>query len=423
MLQIRYLGLLGVVAIALLLVRDADAISGNIMFRATEDCDDPSGCVVVGSGDPIRLAYALVVSGPNRVLGVDSRRGIEIAINDENEVLGHTIELVGEDARCSVEGGQSAATKLASDPILIGVIGTSCSIAGAPASAILSEAGMVLISPSNSAPPLTAPDTHRSGYLRTSFNDKVQGKAMAEFAYNELGVRRAATIHDGSPYAKALQKVFVDVFTELGGVVVAEEAINVGDIDMRPILARIAIRHPDFLYYPVFIAEGGFITNQVKDVSGLENTILAGSDGIFSPDFLYAAGDAAEGMYVTRVNMNWSGRKYNAFLAKYQKLYDEPPIAPFHAQAYDATTMILRAIEQAGISDEVGNLVIGRQSLRNVLFETHLFDGITGILSCDQYGDCADPLVTIYQVSNTEFEAIYDLPIYLRAKNYLPLMR
>jgi branched-chain amino acid transport system substrate-binding protein len=263
-------------------------------------CDDPLGCVTIGPNDPVRIGYALVVSGPNESLGVDSRRGIEIAIDDRGgELMGHPIELIGEDSQCSAEGGQTAATKLASDSTLLGVIGTNCSSAGEPAAAILSDAGMVLISPSNTAPSLTDPDTHQPGYLRTAHNDKVQGKAMATFAFKELGKKNAATIHDGSPYAEQLQQVFADLFSEEGGNIVAQEAVNVGDTDMRPVLTSIATNKPDFLYYPIFIAEGAFITRQAKEVNGLEETTLAGSDGMISPDFIEAAGDAAEGMYIS----------------------------------------------------------------------------------------------------------------------------
>jgi branched-chain amino acid transport system substrate-binding protein len=69
------------------------------------ECTDEIGCVDIPPGDPIRIGYALVIAGPNESLGVDSRRGIEIAIDDmEGEFLGHPIELVGEDAMCSAEG-------------------------------------------------------------------------------------------------------------------------------------------------------------------------------------------------------------------------------------------------------------------------------------------------------------------------------
>ena len=55
----------------------------------------------------------------------------------------------------------------------------------------------------------------------------------------------------------------------------------------------IATGNPDIIYYPIFIAEGGFVTTQAKEVAGLEDTVLAGADGMISPDFISAAGDAA----------------------------------------------------------------------------------------------------------------------------------
>jgi branched-chain amino acid transport system substrate-binding protein len=326
-------------------------------------CEDPIGCVDIPAGDPIRVGYALVISGPNETLGVDSRRGVEIAIDDKPEVLGHPVELVGEDALCSAEGGQTALTKLVSDPSLIAVIGTNCSSAGEPASKIASDAGMVLISPSNTAPSLTDPSgTWNPGYLRTAHNDNVQGAAMAEFVYNELGLRRAATIHDGSPYADQLQQVFANKFKQLGGEITTQEAVNVGDTDMRPVLTKISATEPEFLYFPIFIAEGAFITTQAKEVAGLEDVVLAGADGMISPDFLEAAGEAAEGMYHSGPDLAFENPLGQAFLAKHLEMYGEDPLSAFHAHAYDATNMILAAVEAVGVEDADGVLHVGRQA-------------------------------------------------------------
>jgi branched-chain amino acid transport system substrate-binding protein len=345
---------------------------------------------------------------------VDSRRGIEIAIDDRSELLGHPIELVGEDSQCSAEGGQTAATKLASDSTLLGVIGTNCSSAGEPASAILSDAGMVLISPSNTAPSLTDPATHQPGYLRTAHNDKVQGKAMATFAFSELGKKSAATIHDGSPYAEQLQQVFADVFSEMGGSVVAQEAVNVGDTDMRPVLTSIATNKPDFLYYPIFIAEGGFITRQAKEVNGLEDATLAGSDGMISPDFIEAAGDAAEGMYISGPNLNFENELGQHFLQVHQEKYGEPPISAFHAHAYDAANMLLDAVEKVAKQGADGTLIVGRQALRDALFATSGMNGITGTITCDENGDCADPQIVISQIQNGEY-----VPVWSEAEGWM----
>jgi ABC-type branched-subunit amino acid transport system substrate-binding protein len=48
------------------------------------ECTDAIGCVTIAPGDPVRIGYALVLSGPNESLGIDSRNGIEIAIGDHD---------------------------------------------------------------------------------------------------------------------------------------------------------------------------------------------------------------------------------------------------------------------------------------------------------------------------------------------------
>ncbi len=169
------------------------------------ECTDELGCIEVAAGDPILLASSLVVSGPNTELGLDSQYGVEIAIDFREDLLGHAIELQAEDDGCSAEGGQTSATKIVSNPQIVAMIGTSCSGAGVPAAKIVSDAGFAMVSPSNTSPALTDPEqAFQVGYLRTAHNDLVQGRAMAEFAINELGVSKAAAIHDGDPYTEGL---------------------------------------------------------------------------------------------------------------------------------------------------------------------------------------------------------------------------
>ncbi|MFQ5419551.1 MAG: branched-chain amino acid ABC transporter substrate-binding protein, partial [Anaerolineae bacterium] len=350
-----------------------------------------------------------VISGPNETLGVDSRRGIEIVIDDKPEVLGHPVELVGEDALCSAEGGQTALTKLASDPSLIGVIGTNCSSAGEPASKIASDAGMVLISPSNTAPSLTDPEgTWNPGYLRSCHNDKVQGAAMADFAYNTLGLRSAAVIHDGDPYTEGLASVFSDSFQELGGEVIAFEAVSPDATDVLPVLNTIAAAGPpEMIYYPVFIPLGSLITKQSQDVADLAGVVLAGADGMQSPQFIDAAGDNSEDMYLSGPDLGFANTLYDDFLAMYKDKYGTDPTAPFHAHAFDATNMLFDAIEKVAVTDDDGTIHIGRQALRDAVAATANMNGITGSLTCDAYGDCANAQISVSQVQGGEFVPIW----------------
>jgi branched-chain amino acid transport system substrate-binding protein len=371
------------------------------------ECTDEFGCVTVAEGENLRIATALVISGPNESLGIDSQRGVEIAIDDRQEVLGFPIELVAEDGGCSAEGGQTAATKVTSDETIVAVVGHNCSSSCTPAAPIYDQAGFTMISPSCTAPALTAPDSHEPSFLRTCHNDKVQGSAAAEFFYNELGIRSAATIHDGSPYAEQLQQVFADTFRELGGEITAQEAVNVGDTDMRPLLTSIAVDEPELIYYPIFVAEGGFITVQAREVMG-EDVILAGADGMISPDFVEAAGDAGEGMYITGPNLTFENELGQHFQEVHQEKYGEPPISAFHAHAWDAAMIIFDAIETVGVVDSEGNLHVGRKALRDEVYDTVNFNGITGELTCDDNGDCADPSITVNQIQDGEYVGIWN---------------
>jgi branched-chain amino acid transport system substrate-binding protein len=388
------------VAIVVILV-----IAAIVIYYATRPkvippvVEDKIGVVKIKPGDPIHIACWMVVAGPDASLGTDTKRGVEIAIDDKGgKILDFPIKLTVQDTGCNAEGGQIAATKLAADPTIVAAIGSSCSSEARPGAPILWKAGIPTVSPSNTGPFLTDPNRgpEYNGYLRTAHNDKVQGAVAAQFAFDQLKVKKAATIHDGSPYAEQLQAVFAETFKKLGGIITSQEAVAPSDTDMRPVLTKIATGKPEFIYYPIFIAAGGHITRQVKEVRGLERIALMGADGIFSPDFYKAAGEAAIGMYHSSPDFSAFAEGYKGFLEKHQKKYGEKPIAPFHAHAYDATMMIFAAIEKVAKKGPDGTLHIGRQALRDALYATKDLKGLTGNITCDQYGDCADPRIAVY---------------------------
>ena len=365
--------------------------------------EDPMGVVKIKPNEAIHIAAWMVVVGPDTSLGTDTKRGVEIAIEDKGgKILGFPIKLTVQDTGCNAEGGQAAATKLAADPTVVAALGSSCSSEARPGAPILWKAGIATVSPSATSPDLTDPikrGREYDGFLRTAHNDKIQGAVAAEFAWKQLKAKRAATIHDGSIYAEKLQAVFSETFKKLGGTITSQEAVSPTDTDMRPVLTKIATGKPEFIYYPVFIAAGGHITRQVKEVKGLEKVSLMGADGIFSPDFYKAAGEAAIGMYHSSPDFSAFGEGYKVFLEKHKKKYGEKPIAPFHAHAYDAAMMIFAAIEKVAKKGPDGNLYIGRKALRDALYATKNVKGLTGNLTCDKYGDCADPRIAIYKTS------------------------
>jgi branched-chain amino acid transport system substrate-binding protein len=377
---------------------------------------DPFGCVEIAAGDPIRIASALAIVGDVAFLGNDSNFGSEVAIDDRGQLFGRDIELVKEDAGCGeAEDGQTAAQAIVADPSIVGVIGTTCSRTAVPAMPVLADAGLVMISPSNTAPSLTNPDNADFGgpfYFRTAYNDQVQGAAVAQFVCDELPeATTAATIHDGSPYAEQLQQVFVDQFAEIcGGTVTVQEAINIGDQDFSTVLTTIGADSPDILFFPIFSPEGPLVTRQSQDVAGLADTILIGADGLKDGAFVEAAGDLAEeiGMYFSGPDLNFGTAYTDDFLPKYlEKSGTEQPLAPYHAHGFDAANIFFDAIEAVGIEDADGTLWIPRDAVRQFVADLTDYPGLTGNLTCDEFGDCGSEFVSIAQLVDGVYTEVF----------------
>jgi branched-chain amino acid transport system substrate-binding protein len=380
---------------------------------AAFECTDEIGCVEIAPDDSVHIASMLTISGATAFLGEDSVGAIEIAIDDRGgELLGRDILYTSEDSGCSAEGGQTAATKVASDPSIIGVIGTNCSSAMTAAMDTLSSAGLSTLSPSNTAPALTLEGeggTYKPGYFRICHTDFFQGSVAAEFVYNELGARTLATIHDGSPYADQLQEVMAARFVELGGEVTFQGAVNVGDTDMRAVLTSVAADSPDVLYFPIFEPEGPFIIAQSSEVAGMENTTLVGADGLLVDSFPENSGPNAIDMYLSGPFV--TGASYDEFLAKWEAKFGGVPPSGFHAFSYDGTNILFDAIEEVAVTDADGTTYIGRQALRDAIKATANYDGLTGKLDCSdkQFGeftskaDCATgEALGVFQITAAE---------------------
>jgi len=383
---------------------------------ATTCAADPFGCVEIAAGDPIRIASALALVGDVAFRGSDSNFGIEVAIDDRGQVLGHEIELVKADAGCDeAADGETAAQAIVADLSIVGVIGTTCSTTALPAMRVLADAGLVMISPSNTAPSLTDPESADFGgpfYFRTAHNDLVQGAAVAKFACEELGdIETAATIHDGSADAEQMQQAFVDRFeADCGGTATQQQAINVGDLDFSDLLTTIGSDSPDLLFLPISSPEGSLVARQSQDVAGLADTILVGADRVKDGAFITDAGDLAEevGMYFAGPDLNFGTPYTQGFLPKYlAKSGTDDPLAPYHAHAYDAANIFFDAILAVGVQDADGTLWIPRDAVREFVSNLSDFPGLTGTLTCAENGDCGSGFVSIAQVIDNVFTEVY----------------
>jgi branched-chain amino acid transport system substrate-binding protein len=368
---------------------------------------DAAGCVEIPSGEPIHIVFWGVLSGADSTLGEDSKRGVEIAIDDiDNTLLGHDIQFTTEDGLCTPEGGATAAQKLAADTTIAGLIGPNCTDESLGGMQTLFDAGMTTVSSSATRAGLTVPDrpAEYAAFLRTAHSDYFQGRMVAEYLYNELGLKKLATVHDGSGYAEALAEVARTHFEELGGTITTggSQAIAKTDTDMSPVLTAIAADPPDAIFFPVFIAGAGYLTDQAKDTPGLEDTVLMSADGTFSPDYIKAAGAAAIGQLISSPDTSKFAAGYQDFLAKHKAKYGGDPLSIFHAHAYDAATLVFAALEKVALTDADGTTFIPRTAYREALYASKDIQGLTGPLNCNASGDCGAPILAVYKVTARE---------------------
>jgi branched-chain amino acid transport system substrate-binding protein len=390
--------------------------------------EDAIGVVAVEPGERIQIRAHQAISGAVSFLGTDQVRGMQLAIEDFGDIHGFEVNLgTPEDDLCRAEGGQAGAAAIVAQSKIVGVIGTTCSGAAAAAAPILTGAGLTMISGSNTSPSLTsdlignAGENWFPGFFRTAHNDLFQGGAAAVFAIQELGLTRAAAIHDGDPYTQGLAAAFQSFFTMLGGEVPLFTAVDPDQTDMTAVLTDVAAANVEVVYFPIFQPAGDFIITQKDGIAGLDDVIWYGADGLFVSDYLGIP--ETEGMYFSGPdlefgeNVSATGVRYADLRDRYEQRFGEPPIAAFHAHTYDATVMLLTAIREVGVLGGDGVLRIGRQAVRDWLYDMRDFPGMIGSLSCDEFGDCGAPSI---QIAHHTDSSVTDLGLVSVVARYTP---
>ncbi len=369
-------------------------------------CDDALGCVIIPPGEPLKLGVLQTLSGGAAPGGKEQVRTIQLAIlQRDNEFLGHPIELQIEDDQCSREGGANAALRIIADPQIAAILGTNCSSAAMTAGSLMSQAGLVMISSSNTAPNLTAVRGQagmnwQPGYYRTIYNDAYAGQAAAKFAYEELALKTAVTISDGEIYTTGLTDMFTFEFSNLGGNVTSQITIDVEQQDFHPVLVAIANNEVDMVYFPLGQPETlSQFVKQIKEMPELDEVVLISGEGAISDVFIDAVDDDGIGVYMvgpTKINNQAS----ETLRTKYEAQYGELPPSFYHNFTYDAVNLLLDTMTSITEQSNDGTLYIKRQALREALYNTSDYEGITGNLTCNEFGDCGINKLQIVQLED-----------------------
>ena len=379
-----------------------------IAFVLASACggDGPDfGTVQVASGSPIVIGVSTMLEGDLSSTGQALMDAATLAGEDVS-IAGHEIEFVGVDDGCSQEGGADAARELVEEEGLVAVVGGSCSDAVLGGQPVYEEAGITHISQLSTNVATTDPedrDPYRT-FLRTAFNDAIQGAEQAAFAEETLGAGSAFIVHEGFRYGGA-GVIFRDSFTgELLDDVGFEDEAEFPDI-----AAQVVEADPDVVYFSGFYPTGIPFIQELRG-AGYTGPII-GSDSMYDQKVIDGLGDLAEQeLYVTLPSVPLEGPAWEDFSARYEQTFSaDPRGTPFAAESFDAATAILLGLQADGVVEETGDGIEVDLEALNEAIRSVSFDGASGPVRFVDSGDRdAEGLtpVTVFVVRDGAFEPV-----------------
>ena len=271
-------------------------------------------------------------------------------------ILGMQVQVVYEDTKSVATEVPNVVRKLIEQDkvvALLGEVASSNSIAAAP---VLMQLKKPAIAPTSTNVKVTQDPNDLTKvnpyYFRACFVDTVQGAAMANFAYNNLGKKNAALIYNiAQDYNKALAQVFKDRFTAIGGTIIDEETYPNETQDFKPLLTKIKAANPDVIITPNTYAESGLILKQAKEL-GMDNFVFIAGDSTHAPQVIDIAGeDAVKNLYLTTLYVQDDpDPKAKAFADKYKAAYNADPNSNA-CFSYESMMVLAEAIKKAGKTD------------------------------------------------------------------------
>lgn len=350
-------------------------------------------------GTVIKIASQTPLSGPQSVLGTSMRNAVELAIEQNKgalEEMGFTVEYVPFDDQATPDVGVANANNLVNDPAILAVVGHLNSGVAIPASEVYDANKLLMISPANTNPRITSRGL--TTVNRVCGRDDLQGPTGARFLAGLGTVSSVYILHDTTAYGQGVAEFFRTEAENLGLTVLGfegtEEASNF-DAIVQPILAL----NPDAVYFGGIYSQTGIFINQAR-AAGYTG-IFMGPDGFDSSEFAELAGEAGVGTYYTSVAGPASIYPNAAqFIEDYRARFGEDP-QPFAAQSYDSTVIVLRAIEVAARIQGDGQIP-SRAAVASVARATSGYQGLTGNITFDPYGDPEIGLYYVLQVGSSD---------------------
>ncbi|WP_027720403.1 branched-chain amino acid ABC transporter substrate-binding protein [Maridesulfovibrio zosterae] len=309
--------------------------------------------LMLGSGmvfaKTLKLGTMGPLTGPYAADGNDIKNGVLTAVEVVKENGGipgfDSIEVLPQDTACEPRQAVATANKLINEGAN-GVVGAYCSSATLPASEVLDEESIIMITPASTNEKVTS---RGLPYMfRMCGRDDDQGAIALKFMQEKLGAKSVYIVDDKTAYSQGLADGVEKMAKAAGIKVLGHEHVNQGDKDFSAILTKVKTDNPDVFYMSMQnSATGALMLIQAKRM-GIKAVRLA-QDAVYHPQLIEIAKDAAEDVYLTFGFIDDNAPAYKEFYAKYQPKYGNP--GAYSGYAYDSAIAYLKAVKAAGSTD------------------------------------------------------------------------
>jgi branched-chain amino acid transport system substrate-binding protein len=376
--------------------------SGGGSGNQSNSCDQSKGTLVVGVIAPL--------SGDLSALGAGIKNASQLAVdqaNKECKVPGYKLALEPLDDERDPTKGAQAATKLASEDGVVGVVGTLNSSVAQSVAPILAQNNILQISPANTNDALTKgedflknPKRVWKTYFRTCTVDSFQGPYAANYLIDKAGKKNIAIVTNGLTYGEGLADTFTTQAEKKGAKIVTRQKVGENDTDFSSVIAAIKPFNPDAVYFGGEYPGAGPLSKQLAS-AGL-NVPLMGGDGIYDPAFIELGGK--EGDLATSVGAPTDTLdSAKAFIKAYDGAGFKEGYSAYGAFSYDAANAIIGSLAKT-IGD--GEWSSDKRDALLTAVGEYSADGATGTVKFDKFGDSTNTVLTVYQVKGTEWAPV-----------------
>ncbi|MEU0808099.1 branched-chain amino acid ABC transporter substrate-binding protein [Streptomyces sp. NPDC005970] len=363
--------------------------------------------VVIGVDAPL--------TGSLSALGQGIKNSVDLATkvaNKNNEVPGVTFKIKEFDDQAVPSSGKQNATSMVDDNEILGTVGPLNSGVSQSMQGVFAKADLAQVSPANTNPALSQGDDWAAGkktrpfktYFRTATTDVIQGRFAAQYYYNDAKKRKVFVVDDKQTYGAGLAKIFSEEFKRLGGKVVGTDHLTVKENDFSGIAGKVKSTGADSVYFGGQYPEGGLLSDQVKQAGA--NVPIMGGDGIYDPAFIKASGTSNDGDLATSVGYPVEDlASAKNFVKEYAAQGYDDPYAAYGGYSYDAAWAIIQAVKTV-VQENDGKLPDDARAKITEALNKVSFDGVTGKVSFDQYGDTTNKQLTVYEVKKGAWKSV-----------------